>query len=101
MLSFFSKLDVQTTQSPINIKLNYSPSTLAAMAGCGGVQSSRERILTTRYGMLNFESSHENVSRHDSVFNMDKSDEDDVFDMEDDDLLEVDDEIDFDIWDEE
>lgn len=100
-ISLFEQIEEHSTKSPFNINSNYSLETLAEMAVCGGVQSSRERILTTRYGMLNFESSHENVSRHDSVFNMDKSDEDDVFDMEDDDLLEVDDEIDFDIWDEE
>ena len=71
------------------------------MAVCGGIQSSRERILTTRYGMLNFEPLHENVRRQDSLFNIDESDEDEVFDFEDNELVEVDDDIDFDIWDEE
>ena len=96
-ISLFEQIEEHSTKSPFNINSNYSLGTLAEMAVCGGVQSSRERILTTRYGMLNFKPSHEYVSRQNVVFNTDNSDQ---FDMEEDDLLEIDEEIDFDIWDE-
>lgn len=97
-ISLFERIKEHRTKSPFNINSNYSLETLAEMAVCGGVQSSRERILTTKYGMLNFAPFRGRVRRPESLFNKDEFDEDEIVDIEDDDIVEVEDEIDFDIW---
>ena len=96
-ISLFEQIEEHNTKSPFNITKNYSLETFAELAICGGVQSSQDRIVATKYGALNFAFSCGSISRETSLYDIDDIDEDAVFDIDED----YEEELDFDDWDEE
>ena len=96
-ISLFEQIEEHNTKSPFNITENYSLETLAELAICGGVQSSRDRIVTTKYGALDFASSRESINKEISLYDIDETD--DVLDI-DEAYEEIEEELDFDDWDE-